>query len=215
MAAVSRPARLSALVGILLQDKVLRGQVCRRIAWLADPRRGHSRCRAGSPPALRRARRALAPRPYGRRRGPDAARRALGRSRAPARRTPPWRAALRAHPCVTAQPPPTLATSAAGSTSIGASAESRRVGGHVAEVAHDPRATVAVDALALLPVREHRGGDEDRRVGTRGDPYEQSRRRSPSAWPRRTGASRHGQQRAEARGQRSSQDLGHRAVDDL
>src|SRR5271163_4584548 len=39
------------------------------------------------------------------------------------------------------------------------------VGGHCTEFANDPRAPVAVAALALLPVREHRRGDEDRRVG--------------------------------------------------
>ena len=69
-----------------------------------------------------------------------------------------------------------------------------RVGGHVSELVLDPLAAVAVLALALLPVHEHRRGDEDRRVGTGGDPDRAARTRSRSArWSRRsrrTGAAR-------------------------
>src|SRR6185312_8071858 len=48
-----------------------------------------------------------------------------------------------------------------------------RVGGDEAAVGLDALAAVAIDRLALLPMGEHRGGDEDRRVGAGGHPDEQ------------------------------------------
>ena len=82
--------------------------------------------------------------------------------------------------------------------------------------ARSRRAALRVDRLALLPVREHRRGDEDRRVGAG------ERRRSSSAKAKslqRLAAEEQQredrQQRAERRRQRPRQHLAHRAVDDL
>ena len=73
----------------------------------------------------------------------------------------------------------------------------------------------AVAGLALLPVREHRRGDEDRGVGPRGDPDHQREREVLQRFTAEQQQREHRQQRAEARGQRPREHLGHRAVDDL
>ena len=98
---------------------------------------------------------------------------------------------------------------------VGRAADGRRVGGHRAELAHDPRAAGAVAGLALLPVRQHRRGDEDRRVRAGGDPDQQREREVLQRRAAEDQQRQHRQQRAEARRQRPGQHLGHRAVDDL
>ena len=69
--------------------------------------------------------------------------------------------------------------------------------------------------LALLPVRQHRRGDEDRRVRAGGDADQQREREvlQRRAAEQQQREDRH--QRARGRGQRPGQHLGHRAVDDL
>ena len=88
-------------------------------------------------------------------------------------------------------------------------------GRHVAHRLLDPGAPRAIGRLALLPRGEHRRGDEDRRVGSREDP---DHHREGEVAQRLTAEDeQHADQEdgREAGDQRSGQDLGHRAVDDL
>ena len=98
---------------------------------------------------------------------------------------------------------------------LGRARGGRRVGGHGAEFAHDARAAAAVGGLALLPVRQHGRGDEDRGVGAGGDPDHQREREVLQRFAAEQQQRGDRQQRAEARRQRPGQHLGHRAVDDL
>ena len=82
-------------------------------------------------------------------------------------------------------------------------------------VVPDQLSPPAIARLALLPVGEHGRGDEDRRVGARGDANQQ---RETEVLQRLTAeehqrGDRH--QRGGARGQRPREHLGHRPVDDL
>ena len=87
----------------------------------------------------------------------------------------------------------------------------RRVRGHVPELGLDPLAAVAVLSLPLLPVRQHRGGDEDRRIGPGRHADEQRERevgqlgRAGRAAEQEQRDDRH--QRARGRGDRSRQHL--------
>ena len=76
-------------------------------------------------------------------------------------------------------------------------------------------AAPAVDALALLPVREHRRGDEDRRVGARERADEQREREVLAACRRRRAAAPGSAAACRTTSPASGQHLAHRAVDDL
>ena len=91
-----------------------------------------------------------------------------------------------------------------------------RVGGHDAAVlGGDPRVAAAVDGLALLPQRQHRTGDEDRRVRARDRADEQRERERLQRLAAEQQQREHRQAGAEARRQGAHDDLGHGAVDDL
>src|ERR1700727_876043 len=77
-------------------------------------------------------------------------------------------------------------------------AERRRVCRHGADFADDPHPAAAVDRLALLPVRQHRRGDEDRRVGARSDADDQREREVLQRFPTEQEQRDDRKQRAEA-----------------
>src|ERR1700760_3373601 len=70
-------------------------------------------------------------------------------------------------------PPAAAAPTVARGVDVGAG---RGVGGNEAVIGFDALAAVTVHRLALLPVREHRRGDEDRRIRTGRNADEQRER---------------------------------------